>query len=149
MSEKINGHIMRIAGFLIPLLAAKASVFVFRRLRSSISFEADGFADRWAISLSRFIKMVISWRGYGLLGFLPPLLAALMASLFSSGMDAPEFTKIFQACLFLLSIGIWFFGKHLNADAQADDAPHMFMRLRLQNAGFIWIALLVFYFFAS
>ncbi|MBN8727701.1 MAG: hypothetical protein J0H15_08365 [Xanthomonadales bacterium] len=44
MSEKINGHIMRIAGSLIPSLAAKASVLVVRRLRSNISFEADGYA---------------------------------------------------------------------------------------------------------
>lgn len=88
--------------------------------------------------------MVISWRGYGLLGLAPPLLAALIASFFSSDIDTPEFTKTFQVCLFALSIGLWFVGKHLNQDAEGDDAPHMFMRLRLQNACYIWIALLIF-----
>ena len=91
--------------------------------------------------------MVISWRGYGLLGFAPPLLAALISSIFSPGMSTPEFKTTFQIFLFILSVGLWFVGKRLNGDAEADDAPHIFMWLRLQNAGFIWIALLLFSFF--
>lgn len=93
--------------------------------------------------------MAISWRGYGLLGFLPPLLAALIASLISPGMSTPEFSKTFQICLLLLSTVLWFVGKNLNGDVEADEAPHMFMRLRLQNAGLIWVALLIINFFAS
>lgn len=93
--------------------------------------------------------MAISWRGYGLLGFMPPLLAALIASFFAPGLSNPEFTKIFQISLVFLSIGLWLAGRNLNGDTQSDDAPHMFMGYRLQNAGFIWTALLIIYFFAS
>lgn len=93
--------------------------------------------------------MAISWRGYGLLGFMPPLLAALIASLFSPGMSGPAFIQNFQIGLVLLSIGMWLVGKHLNGDAQAQEAPHLFMGLRLQHAGLIWVGLLIVYVIAS
>ena len=61
----------------------------------------------------------------------------------SGGIDSTSFVKNFQITLALLSIAIWFVGKRLNGDAEYDDAQHTFMNLRLQNAGFIYITLLL------
>ena len=92
----------------------------------------------------------LSWRGYGLLGLMPPLLAALLASLLAGGgMSSPMFTKTFKILLVVLSIVLWFVGKRLNGDADYDEAPHTFMWLRLQNAGFIYLAIIVFTLFTS
>ena len=89
---------------------------------------------------------LLSWRGYGLLGLFPPLLSALVASILAPGLSNPKFNSIFYSMLTLSAIAMWFVGKHLNGDADYEDAPHCFMHFRLQYAGLIYVAMMLVYF---
>lgn len=90
--------------------------------------------------------MIISWRGYGLLGFAPPLLSALLANFMVGGMGQEKFTITFQVLLLLCSVVMWFVGKRLNGDAEYEDAPHIFMWFRLQYVGVLYLLILLLHF---
>lgn len=88
--------------------------------------------------------MVLSWRGYGLLTLLFWGLSFLIHLLFF-GWDADVgFTYIF---LLILSAGaLWVIGNKFNSDLEYYDAPHVFMRVRLQYCGLFYLLAIPSYF---
>lgn len=86
---------------------------------------------------------MLSWRGYGLLALLPPLLAVLLTSVFvSGGMSEPKYVNAFQALLLAFSILMWFVGRYLNAEAD-ENTDHRFMGFPLEYSGVIYVVLIV------
>ena len=84
---------------------------------------------------------MISWRGYGLIGLMFPLVAVLLAALLTGGVSSVHFKSVFLVLLLLAAVANWFVGRHLNGDLDAYDAPHVFMGCRLQFAGVIYVAI--------
>lgn len=85
--------------------------------------------------------MTLTWRGLGFLGFLMPMALYAIAT-FITPLSEPGHANTGRIML-LLSAGIvWFLGKHLNGDANAEDARHLCMGMRLQNAAVISLGFL-------
>ena len=47
---------------------------------------------------------------------------------------------MFLVLLLLAAVVNWLVGRHLNGDLEADEAPHVFMGLRLQFAGVVYLS---------
>ena len=87
--------------------------------------------------------MVVSWRGYGLLSLLPPLVCCLLAILLLGDMEAAGFVRLFWGLMAPACIALSLAGRHLNADAEPGDEPHRFMGLPLQRAPLVYLGLFV------
>ena len=88
--------------------------------------------------------MAVSWRGYGLLGILLPILClALMVIVL--GLDHPGSAGFFWGLLLARSPVLWVLGKRLNADAEPGDEPHRFMGLALHKVPLLYLGLWVLY----
>ncbi|WP_367109485.1 hypothetical protein [uncultured Psychrobacter sp.] len=90
--------------------------------------------------------MVLSWRGYGLLTLVFWAFSFLIHLSFF-GWDADiGFTYAF---LLILSASVlWIIGHKLNGDLEYYDAPHVFMRVRLQYCGLFYLIAVPYYFMA-
>ena len=85
--------------------------------------------------------MMLSWRGHGLLGLVPPLACCLLAIAVLGDMQAPGFVHLFWGLMAPACIALWLAGRHLDADADAGEEPHRFMGLPLQRAPPIYLGL--------
>ena len=83
----------------------------------------------------------LSWRGYGLLGLLVPVLCCALTVLVLGDMDHPSFLKLIWPLMAACSIVLWQLGLRLNGDAEGDEAPHRFMGLTLQKVPLIYAGL--------
>lgn len=85
----------------------------------------------------------MSWRGYGMLGLLLPIICLALCVLVLGDISHPASAKLFWGLLVASCPLLWIMGNRLNGDAEPGDEPHRFMGLALQKVPLIYLGLFV------
>ena len=88
---------------------------------------------------------MLSWRGYGLLGILLPILCMAVMALVLGDISHPASAGVFWGLLLASCPLLWVLGRRLNGDAEAGDEPHRFMGLALHKVPLLYLGLFVLY----